>query len=178
MSKPLVLLIALLIVSISSSAFAGQKYFSGFAGVNFPPGSDVIITPSGASDIVRVEGHDSNIMFGGAIGYDFANGLRIEEEVSYRNNDVNLASFNANPAIQGIEHTTLSFMTNGYLDMDLGIPVKPYLGVGIGFASIEREIRLTLGTDSDKDIVLAYQLMAGLGYKIKAQQWDIWCGIT
>ena len=161
-----VLAIAILIGLISTSVSAGQKYISGFVGVNFPSASDVKITSTAFPDILRVEKYDSNITFGGAFGYDFGNDIRIEEEVSYRNNDVDLASFPSAPALQGIEKTTISLMTNGYYDIDLGIPLKPYLGVGIGFASIEREVRVTNGGDSDTDVVLAYQLMAGLGYKI------------
>ncbi len=161
-----VLAITILIVLISTPTFAGQKYISGFAGVNFPSGSDVKITGLLPADIIREEKYDSNITFGGAFGYDFGNDIRIEEEFSYRNNDVDLASFPSGPGLQGIEKTTISLMTNGYYDIDLGIPLKPYLGMGIGFASIEREVSLAAGVDSDRDVVLAYQLMAGLGYKI------------
>ena len=110
-----VLAITILIVLISTPTFAGQKYISGFAGVNFPSGSDVKITSTAFPDILREEKYDSNITFGGAFGYDFGNDIRIEGEVSYRNNDVDLASFSSGPALQGIKKTTISLMAKRVL---------------------------------------------------------------
>jgi len=165
MKKLNVLIITIILgVLTSSVCLAGQKYISGFVGVNFPVGSDTHLINSIGTDIFREEKHDSGITFGGAFGYDFGNDFRIEEEITYRNNDVD--PFNL-PVGLTIKNTNLSFMTNGYFDIDLGIPLKPYLGAGIGFSSIEREVTSpSFGTAKDKDTVLAYQLMAGLGFEI------------
>ena len=54
-------------------------------------------------------------------------------------------------------------MANGYYDHDMGSPLRPYIGAGIGIVDSEIEVA-GFGSTSETD--LAYQFMVGLGYDI------------
>lgn len=96
-----------------------------------------------------------------AIGAAFANTFRGEVELAYRTNDLDeLCAVSCAP-ISG-ELSSLAFMANGYYDMALGGPVRPYLGLGVGLANVEVSDSDTFN-DADDD-VFAYQAMVGLGF--------------
>ena len=125
-----------------------------------------------------------------SIGYGFGNGLRTEFEFSYQQNPV-LRNVTG-PTYHGDERQ-YSFMLNGLYDVDLGFPIKPFVGAGAGFSIISwNPVNRTLnniiccapffGVNSpvfgannpvnvtnnanDADIVAAVQLMAGASYEI------------
>jgi len=58
--------------------------------------------------------------------------------------------------------SALAFMVNGWYDFDTGSKWVPYVGGGLGMAKVESTI---LSAESD-DTVLAYQVGAGVGYKL------------
>ena len=133
---------------------------------------------------------DRGIAFSGAVGYRFAEGLRVEGELSYRKYDfktINVrepgglavllpAAVRANPAfLDGLRGTkelegdlrSLTLMANLYYDFDLGLDFEPYVGGGIGLSRVSAEgIVSGNKTVDDDDTVMAYQLGAGLGYKV------------
>ena len=61
----------------------------------------------------------------------------------------------------------LSFMANVNYDFDTGSRWKPYVGSGLGFASISLDAESADGRSlvDDDDIVFAYQVGAGIGYE-------------
>lgn len=64
--------------------------------------------------------------------------------------------------------SVLTFMGNVYYDFDLGLGWKPYVGGGLGVASISLESKsATSGTAlaDDKDTAFAYQAGGGVGYE-------------
>ncbi len=128
--------------------------------------------------------------FSGAVGYRFANGLRVEGELGYRENDLkeltvrepgSLAALLPLPlrqapaaldrlrgtrSIEG-DISALSFMANLYYDFDLDFGLRPYVGGGVGLT------RLSLSAETSgrkvvdgTDTVFAYQIGAGVGYGI------------
>lgn len=106
---------------------------------------------------------DDGKAFGGGIGtqwYDF----RFEGEIGTRSNDVPAEELGP---LSEWDFSALSFMLNGYYDIDVGLPVKPYVGVGIGFAQVKSSATgPTLGgaivTGKDNNTVPAYQFMGGV----------------
>ena len=59
-------------------------------------------------------------------------------------------------------------MGNVYYDFDLGLDWKPYVGGGLGVASISLESKSTASGRTladDKDTVFAYQAGGGVGYE-------------
>jgi len=93
--------------------------------------------------------------FGVNGGYAFGNGVRLEAEVPYRENDARFGLFDS-----------LGIMANALYDF---FPTKawtPYLGVGIGGLRVREDDRIArgIGLGEDSDFQFAYQGIAGLKY--------------
>lgn len=160
-------------------------YASGMAGATWLGGADNFGEDSG----LRVHSEtDPGYNIVGAIGRSLGNGLRIEGEIGYRHadlskltvgNDGGLGAAAGVGSLNGLSGSpssgnshALSFMANGYYDIDLpGTPLKPYIGGGIGFARVSAD-NVRFGGASlvdDSDVVFAYQVGAGLTYPLTAQ---------
>jgi opacity protein-like surface antigen len=144
-------------------------------GIQLPSASENLFSKSGVVGL-------------GSIGYAFGNGMRAEFETSYRQNAVTRNV--TGPVYDGYERQ-YSFMLNGIYDIDMGLPVKPFVGVGAGATIISwNPVNRTLnginccapyfGANSPvytvpidvtnkaegKDVVASFQLMAGASYDI------------
>jgi outer membrane protein OmpA-like peptidoglycan-associated protein len=139
------------------SAEASEKgfYVGAAGGYNVPFDSDI------GSDDADLESDWAGL---GALGYAFANGLRLEGEFGYRENDVD--SLSNHSGVSGDIDTT-SFMTNLLYDFNefngLGWPVTPYVGVGVGAARVASSITATTPANriNDSDYGFAYQGILG-----------------
>jgi len=118
-----------------------------------------------------------------SLGYAFGNGVRVEVEGSYRDNDVNgINGFNgiAAPRNQSGSVNTWAVMANAFYDFNLGwnlggVGIVPYIGGGIGYAqqnfdsvqisspTTNRGIRID-GDDGN----FAWQLIAGAAFPIES----------
>ncbi len=117
---------------------------------------------------------DPGINVGGTAGYDFGF-LRLEGEVSYKQGEISSVSEQA----FGTRYVNVdghlgafAMMINGFFDLHNESPITPYLGGGMGFASLN--LSKTRGVDantgalnyhifqSDDDSVFAYQAGAGM----------------
>jgi opacity protein-like surface antigen len=114
--------------------------------------------------------YDPGFQVGGVLGYDFGM-WRLDAEVAYRTNaagDLILPPpFGGFPADGST--SALSYMINGYFDIPTNMLIKPYLGGGIGYATVSLDATepSVLGpVADDSDSVLAYQLSTGLGFDI------------
>ena len=67
----------------------------------------------------------------------------------------------------GGEVTSTALLLNGYYDVQIGQPLEPYIGLGLGLAEINVD-SADLATN-DSDIVIAYQIAAGFKYRITDQ---------
>ncbi len=127
---------------------------------------------------------DTGVNVSLALGYAFANGLRIEGEGGYLAHcfmemDVKAPGTLAllDPALSGETKTSghfsaLTLMLNAFYDLKIGGGVVPYLGGGLGMARLSVEKNFG-GAPSpgrtlihDEDYVFAYQVGAGLSYKV------------
>ena len=157
--------LAFVFTATTAHAVGKEGYFSINLGVSMA--TDTTLSISGI-EFAEIS-FDPGLNFGGAFGYDFGD-TRAEFEIAYRGWDMDqgtiLGVFPGCPCTGSIDGdaSALSFMVNGYYDFHLAdSPLFPYLGAGIGFASVNAD--LGLGAD-DSDLVFAYQLMAGIGYEI------------
>jgi OOP family OmpA-OmpF porin len=147
----MIMLVAVVFMATSAQAANGKMYFSGSAGVSITddvdfPGLNISFSPG--------------FNVGGALGYD-AGQFRVEGEITYRSVDVD--EVNGVPVPLDATFSALSFMANGYYDFEMGSPLTPYLGVGLGIVDSEVDVA-GFGSTSETD--LAYQFMAGLGYEV------------
>lgn len=112
---------------------------------------------------------DSGYGVTGAVGYTpgptgtLLDYTRFEVEIGHRVNDTE--NFTAGGAVSGLsgEIKEYSYMANVYFDFDTQTQVSPYVGAGIGLATVTLESP-SLAVDND-DSVFAYQFMAGLGWQ-------------
>ncbi|WP_198369610.1 OmpA family protein [Roseomonas rosulenta] len=92
----------------------------------------------GSSDTVAGRSVDINFEWGFAgvlsVGYGFGNGLRLELEGNYRQNDVDSIKASGVGTLPRASGTASSYgvMFNALYDFRLG-PVMPYVGAGIGY---------------------------------------------
>jgi len=176
MKRTLTSLALLITVAIPAASQAAPlrpgPYVTGFIGVTMPRGTDVATTDftTNQSFNERIR-FDPGVYVGGAGGFDFGF-LRLEGELSYKEADIKSITDNIGSAqFRDIDGNlgALAFMANAFLDMHNYTPVTPYLGGGIGFATLHMtDTWATTGTTRqlmyprDDDTVFAYQLGAGL----------------
>ncbi|MCY4593149.1 MAG: porin family protein [Alphaproteobacteria bacterium] len=129
--------------------------------------------------------------FVAAIGYETRSGLRAEIEIGYRTSswdkfeDLHLTYDGEEVLSDDLEAeaegdlTTMSMMANGIYAFDASWSVRPYIGVGVGFAKHEVSVDDLIVTvdgaeyefedDSSDDTVFAYQVMVGFAYPFSEQ---------
>lgn len=166
--------IVLLLGSQLSAAHAGP-YFSGSLGYVDVEDSEVT-GPYGSTWNPEIT-FDGGIGVMLAIGYAAPNGLRGEVELAYRYNDVDSPSGPYdNYIIDDVYVSSGALMVNGYWDLLPNQPFSPFIGGGVGFATVAATFEddgayyydgyYYYYYDSEEDIVLAYQLMAGLSFAV------------
>ena len=125
---------------------------------------------SASSPLVNTlsESFNDGYNVGARVGYKWR-ALRIEEEFRYQHNGVTsitdgvpLRTFPANGT-----RTAIALMTNAIYDFDLGWPLTPHLGGGIGAVGQRDEWTIPSGRcDDDWDWEFGYQAIAGVRYNI------------
>ncbi|MCH7498803.1 MAG: porin family protein [Nitrospinae bacterium] len=146
-------LLAGLLLLTAAPAWAQQAYLSGNIGFGIRPDADISTGEQFQNDPAFV--------INGAIGVELNPTIRIEGEIGLHTNTADISGF-ADEFTFGI----VSFMGNGYFDIPTNSPLRPYVGVGLGFAVANLEQDFFGITADDSDLVAAFQLMAGLGYDI------------
>ena len=155
--------IGLVLSTLISSPVAGFAevegvYVAANIGANYRSDADLSLngTPAGTSNFTI------GFHFGTAVGIQLDNHFRFETEISYRENNVDLAS--------GFDAKVLSttFLVNAFYDFDRLGPVRPFVGIGVGLGVVH--IDSILGFDLDGDnTTLAYQATAGVGWDFRPQ---------
>jgi opacity protein-like surface antigen len=171
-------LAALALAGAGSDAWA-QLYFAGSAGAEFLRDGSLTSTGSGTNGSGELT-YDTGFGGAAALGYAFGR-VRIEAEGFYRSSD--LSQFNQ--ATSGItvgtvtvtgagtktatgDQSALGALANLYYDFHTGTGWTPFVGGGIGMASISLKIdRLgaTAVNFDESETVLAYQFGAGFSYQ-------------
>ena len=129
-----------------------------------------ILSDSEINGFTNTTDYGPLIGLGGAFGYDFGN-FRVDGEIAFRINEIN--SVGGTPLVGGSYTAAFSYMVNGYFDLPTDGPWKPYIGGGIGFATVAidwnrpgffplSQVPVAGGSDSG----VAYQFSGGIGYEI------------
>lgn len=161
MKRIIGLIVGILVLLFAAQTWAQSRpqnpYVSGNIGFGIRPDSDI----SGVGGPFPPFENDPAFVINGAMGVELNPMIRVEGEIG----------FHLNTADQGgtpVDWTfrTISFMGNGYFDIPTNSPLRPYLGAGLGFALVQLEGDLFGVSDSDSDLVGAFQLMAGVGFDL------------
>lgn len=161
--------LGMMVVPMNSMAAGDNFYLKGNIGIGMAMDSDIDNMPENAGTAKM--SFDSGFLGTIAVGYDFANPMRLEAEYGWQKNDLDRLSYNNlyGNFDQG-DLKVQSFMLNGYYDVDTGSPWSPFIGAGIGWAKVDLSTpALPLG---DNDDVFAYQFMAGVAYAVN-EQWSL-----
>ncbi len=137
------------------------SYVQFSAGAAFVPNQTL---KDGATSQSRIES-ETGFVVGGAIGTRLFEGFRGEIALDYREADADKAALVSPPQKTDGETKLLSLMFNSYFDLDLGLPVAPYIGAGIGWGRFTVDLhRKTAGEFDvdDTDDVFVYNAMVGL----------------
>ncbi|MGG5824090.1 outer membrane beta-barrel protein, partial [Falsiroseomonas sp. HW251] len=176
-------LLAATILSLPVAAEAQQVrgiYVGGAIGWNWLDSADV--TTTFPTNPARSGSGNTKFDVGfagvGSVGWGFGNGLRAEFEVNYRNNDVDsmrVSNVGFGPGSNYAGNAfSWGFMVNAFYDFNLGWPVVPYVGAGIGtviqnWNNIRQSNQANgsnylhvVGTNS----VFAYQGIVGVAYPL------------
>jgi opacity protein-like surface antigen len=131
----------------------------GAAILNDATWTDIVYGPVGVE-------YDTGIGVTGAVGYDMGM-TRVEFEFGFRRNDIDNLDFGVGGRYPGSgDVTSSSFMFNGYYDFENGSPLTPYLGAGLGLATVRAEDAYDFFNEDADDTAFAYQFIAGLGYQM------------
>lgn len=184
MKKHLIVLATLVTFSIPSlCAAAGRPgpYFSAFLGTSVArdqtaSGTDSSTIP--AVDFSDRVSFDPGIYVGGTGGYDFGF-LRVEGELSYRNANLDTVTDAGGNRFRNVDGNLGAFaaMVNAFFDLRNASPVTPYVGGGIGFATLHLSKTTAFdssGTfgilyDDSDDTVFASQVGAGMDIAINSR---------
>lgn len=160
----LVLLVAFATPAVAAGSDDDERryrnYFEFQAGWDFVPHQSLGGGEVGES---RVESANDSFNVGGAIGRHINDWLRAELAFSYREATVDNAGVVAAVAADG-DVSLFAGMLNVYADIDLGIPVVPYIGFGIGGGLYKLDVRQKTQGDleiDDEDSVFVYNAMVG-----------------
>ncbi len=148
---------AILFVLFSSfPAFAGSPYAGLSVGLAYLNNSSLSGSKTGELE------YDDGEAYNYAHGYDFGC-VRVEGEIGYQKND--FATFEPGSIPADGDLSILFLLSNGYYYCEIpNSSIVPIVSVGIGAANVEYEDEIA--DFSEDDIVLAYQVGAGLGVKV------------
>ena len=109
---------------------------------------------------------DDGFAAGARVGVEWGP-WRLEEEYTYRSNDLNRASVGGvNVATSGSRQSH-AIMTNMLYDFSLGWPVIPHIGGGIGAVNIKERANVPgIGTTRDDDWQFGYQAISGVRWPV------------
>jgi opacity protein-like surface antigen len=165
-------LTALTAIAATSAARADDErwprwYIGLSGGYTYMQDQDV----SGATSATKLSPNDGWGL-GGSIGYlpsssmPLLNALRFEAEVTYHQNDVHSIHFNNGTSASGSgTYDSTAYMFNAFYDFPIaGSNWSPYIGGGVGMATLHLSSNSGLGNAGSSDNEFAYQGMAGIGY--------------
>ena len=172
------LLAAATVVALAAPASAQNVngfYIGGAGGAVFPQSVGGSYKPG------NFNGGDTEFKTGygllGALGYGYGNGWRTELEAAYNKADIKRASVTSGVSTNGDVKTT-SIMGNVLYDIGLGLPVTPYVGLGLGWMQLKSKFGAS-GTINNTAVggtvidgtsnLVGYQLIAGAALPLMDQ---------
>jgi len=165
MKKFINVLFVVVVLLFATNSFAGNVYFSGSGGVNFL--TDATLENEIPSPDEEVS-YDTGFNVGGAIGYDFGQ-FRTEFEIAYRQNDLDKNTVGIVSLELDGNVSATSYLFNAFYDIENNSSITPYIGGGIGIATVSINDGGFLGfpvTIDDSATVFAWKFGVGAAYEV------------
>ena len=170
MKKFVLTVAALTAVAVPMTSMAADDSFYLKATVGVGMALDTDIDTTGSTETAKMT-FDSGFVGSIAAGYDFANPLRMEFEITRQKNDLDL--FSSDTVYGDVNDGDLkrhSFMVNTFYDVDTGSAWTPFAGIGLGWSKLD--INDPGFESSESDDVFTYQFIGGVAYAIN-EQWSV-----
>lgn len=150
-------------------AWHPQWYVSVFGGAVFHEDHDYGLVDPASSNFGYSQNFDTGFIVGGAVGVEVGLGFRGEVELAFQNNQADtVSSVGAGTLSDSGEVEAFTVLANLWYDFDLGMPITPYVGGGIGIGFVDGNATDSTGFTSfnDDDEVFAFQVGAGISYSL------------
>jgi OmpA-OmpF porin, OOP family len=146
-------------------------YIGGAAGLSIIEQIDGTYKPVGTK---ATQDYKTGYGLSGALGYGYGNGFRSEIEAAYSEAKAKNSSYSLGSGITtstGGNANAFSLFGNALYDFNLGLPVTPYVGLGLGWLRLAAETKVNSNSGNIKLIddstdTIGYQLIAGLSLPI------------
>jgi opacity protein-like surface antigen len=158
------LLLAFLTLPLASCATSTPRGPSGFyarANLGYGQTLDGAFDPSGAS----ADGeYSAGLVSGAAVGYDLDERWSVEADWTYRSGEIDTIGANGSLA-NGGDYASVAVTSSVIYSFPASGPWRPYVGAGLGFLQeIDADLEPSGDEVSDRG-GLAYQFLAGVGYR-------------
>ncbi|MQA67190.1 MAG: outer membrane beta-barrel protein [Alphaproteobacteria bacterium] len=110
--------------------------------------------------------YDNGTTMLGAVGYALGNGFRFEGELARRKNDVDSFTTSGVSTATAGDARVLSLMANALYDFKTGTPLTPYVGLGVGLASLKMEDATPPGATTGRETDFAWQGIVGAAIRL------------
>jgi len=177
---------ALALLLVSQPAQAEDFYVSVMGGFNWQSDAQLVAqggltnTSTWTSQFADID-PNSGYLISGAVGTSldqWVNGLSAELEVAYRRNGIDgqwtQSSYFSDNLVDSVSGpidgriSSFSILANVWYEFDAGLPVRPFLGGGLGWARTNAEGIFQSYTSFDEtESGFAWQLGAGVSYDLK-----------
>lgn len=165
MKKAIYGVFGLWVLLISVPAQADTLYFAVQAGFSAQPTSENQdpANPTNNFELNTQSGVNGALAVGAKMGM-----LRAEIEAVYRYNPNDKFDQGGTPQGADGSLSTAHLFLNGYIEFDLLGVITPYAGLGVGYGTVNLNLKQLDGTvvADDKDDVYSYQLMAGAAVNV------------
>jgi len=159
----LAFLFMFVLFSHGSASAENNWYVEGFGGVTF---LDDATNESAVGPDVDVE-FSTGWNAGGALGYDWGR-FRAEFELTYSESDVDKLKILGVIIPSSGDASALAYLFNVFYDLENSTSITPYIGGGIGAATISANNIISPGLINvdDDDTVFAYKFAVGAAWKM------------
>ncbi|MGE3302264.1 MAG: OmpA family protein [Hyphomonadaceae bacterium] len=157
--------LAAILIGAPAAANAAEGWY-GRADVGYTFDGDVDVSKAPTPAPVTLNGqHDFDADWSQhlGVGYGLSNGFRLEGELGHRYNELETSAQIAS----GGAHAW-SYMINAFYDFNRGGSIQPYLGVGVGGATVVPDAVTPTASQilRTKDTGFAWQGLAGVGFAL------------
>lgn len=162
---------ALTVPAAASAQTVSGLYLGLGVGANFLESQsvrDTILNGASTPSFIGWASFDAGLAGLASVGWGFGNGLRVELEGNFRSNSLRRYP---GAAFSGGDEQKYGAMGNVLYDIDLGWPVTPYVGVGIGEQTTDWRNGSASGPGyfirlQHPDVNVAYQVIVGAAVRL------------